>query len=63
MIFSYLELILIIFICTLIVFLYQKYRVFKNITKDHHQNFTYKEFILPIGGYFLTISILIDPLR
>jgi len=59
MIFSYLELILIILICTLIVFLHQKYRVFQNIRKDHHQNFTYKEFILPIGGYFLIISILI----
>lgn len=59
MIFSYLELILIIFICTLIVFLYQKYRVFKNITKDHHQNFTYKEFILPVGGYLLITSIIV----
>ena len=59
MIFSYLELILIIFLCTLILLLFKKYKIFKNITKDHHQNFTYKEFILPIGGYFLTISILI----
>ncbi len=59
MILSYLELILIILICTLIVFLHQKYRVFQNIRKYHHQNFTYKEIILPIGGYFLIISILV----
>ena len=59
MIFSYLELILIIFLCTLILLLFKKYKIFKNITKDHHQNFTYKELILPIGGYFLTTSILI----
>ena len=56
---KYLEIILILFISCFIYFLINKFKIFYNLKKDHHQNFTHKEFILPVGGYYLIISLII----
>ena len=59
MILSYLEIISIFFVSYLALFLIKKLKVFENFQKDLHQNFTIKKFVLPIGGYYLIISIFI----
>ena len=56
---KYLEIILILFISYFIYFLINKFQIFHNLKKDHHQNFTHKKFILPVGGYYLIISLII----
>jgi len=59
MIISYFEIILAFLLSFLVFFTFKKYNIFYNLKKDPHQNFTFEKIVLPIGGYYLIISILI----
>ena len=55
----YIEIISIFFISYTIYLFLNKFKIFYKIKKDNHQNFTHKDFILPIGGYYLLVSLII----
>jgi len=55
----FLQIILILFLSLLTLYVVKKINLFEKISKDLHQNFVNKSFVLPIGGYLLFISILV----
>ncbi len=59
MIFNYMEIILIIFLSFVLFLSLNKLKVFSNLKKDKHQLFAHENFVLPIGGYYIILSILI----
>ena len=55
----FLQIILILFLSLLTLYVVKKINLFEKISKDLHQNFVNKSFVLPIGGYLLFVSILV----
>jgi UDP-N-acetylmuramyl pentapeptide phosphotransferase/UDP-N-acetylglucosamine-1-phosphate transferase len=55
----FLQIVLILFLSLLTLYVVKKINLFEKISKDLHQNFVNKSFVLPIGGYLLFISILV----
>ena len=56
---NYFEVIISIFCCCFLYYFFKKYKFFDTHQKHPHQNFTYKNFVMPIGGYYLILSIFI----
>jgi len=54
----YLQIILSVFICLLIIYFFNKTKIF-NKNRFPHQNFVSKNPVLPIGGYFIVIFYLV----
>ena len=48
-----------ILLCYVIYIIIIKTNLFLNQLKDKHQNFVVRKFILPIGGYFILITIFV----
>ncbi len=59
MIFNYIEILAIILLSYVLFFYLNKLKVFNNLKKDKHQLFAHKNFVIPIGGYYLILSILV----
>ena len=59
MIFNYTEIISIILLSYISFLSLNKLKIFNNLKKDKHQLFAHENFVIPIGGYYLILSILI----
>ena len=59
MIFNYTEIISIISLSYILFLFLNKLKIFNHLKKDKHQLFADENFVIPIGGYYIILSILI----
>tara|TARA_B100001175_G_scaffold317858_1_gene336987 strand:+ start:3470 stop:4495 length:1026 start_codon:yes stop_codon:yes gene_type:complete len=59
MIFNYTEIISIILLSYILFLFLNKLKIFNHLKKDKHQLFADENFVIPIGGYYIILSILI----
>ena len=59
MIYNIQNLIYILVICSILHFIFKKFKIFFIIQRDNHQYFTNKNLVPPVGGLYIFISLII----